>query len=299
MSNPDQSPATDAALPSDRINDICDLYVRLIREKRASHIDKGIDAGADYYIGDVAGYVAHAVNEAAASRIAELVAENEMLSKSLDESLFCNVQGIAESLASAQPVDPTEAAAMAATAPAGYVLLPRRPTREMERIFEEEGWQWEHILEAVGDITPDLPEDIEAIIACLGDDAAALRAENPECERAANMDAAAALIERLAPQAPVADQPAEPSPADPIRGLLQAHEDLIEQGENYAYFELAYTRRTGWMAWLTDRPASGEPGTAEYAKSRNVIAQGQGDSAEEACQDALDVMRAPKGDSNG
>jgi len=81
--------------------------------------------------------------------------------------------------------------------------------------------------------------------------------------------------------------------SDPIRGLLQAHEDLIEQGENYAYFELAYTRRTGWMAWLTDRPASGEPGTAEYAKSRKVIARGQGDSAEEACQDALDVMAAP------
>jgi len=80
--------------------------------------------------------------------------------------------------------------------------------------------------------------------------------------------------------------------ADPIRDLIQAHEELIEQGENYAYFELACTRQTGWMAWLTDRPARGEPGTTEYAKSRKVIARGQGDSAEEACQDALDVMRA-------
>lgn len=80
---------------------------------------------------------------------------------------------------------------------------------------------------------------------------------------------------------------------DPIRSLIQAHEDLIEHGENYAYFELAYTRRTGWTAWLTDRSASGEPGTAEYAKSLKVIARGQGDSAEEACQDALDVMFAP------
>lgn len=112
-------------------------------------------------------------------------------------------------------------------------------------------------------------------------------------------NAAAEVDDDGAAQAPVAGQPAEPSPADPIRSLLQAHEDLIEQGENYAYFELAYTRRTGWMAWLTDRPASGEPGTAEYAKSRKVIARGQGDSAEEACQDALDVMRTPKGDSNG
>lgn len=190
---------------------------------------------------------------------------------------------------------------MAATVPASHALVPRRLTREMEEVFEEEGWQWANFLEVVGDLPPDLHEDIDAIVACLGDDAAMLRDEtgNPEDERAANMDAAAALIERLAAQAPVAGQPAEPSPADPIRGLLQAHEDLIEQGENYAYFELAYTRRTGWMAWLTDRPASGEPGTAEYAKSRKVIARGQGDSAEEACQDALDVMRAPKGDSNG
>lgn len=54
------------------------------------------------------------------------------------------------------------------------------------------------------DGAPTLHEEIEAIVACLGDDAAALRADNPEDERAANMDAAAALIERLATQADTA-----------------------------------------------------------------------------------------------
>lgn len=40
-------------------------------------------------------------------------------------------------------------------------------------------------------------EEIEAVIACLGDDAAQLRDENPEDERADNMDRAATLLERL------------------------------------------------------------------------------------------------------
>jgi hypothetical protein len=37
-------------------------------------------------------------------------------------------------------------------------------------------------------------EDLEAVIACLGDDAATLREQNPECEMAANMDRAAELL---------------------------------------------------------------------------------------------------------
>lgn len=40
-------------------------------------------------------------------------------------------------------------------------------------------------------------EEIEAVIACLGDDAAQLRQENPEDERADNMDRAAELLGRL------------------------------------------------------------------------------------------------------
>lgn len=41
-------------------------------------------------------------------------------------------------------------------------------------------------------------EDIEAVIACLGDDAAQLRDDNPEDERADNMDRAAAMLRELA-----------------------------------------------------------------------------------------------------
>lgn len=37
-------------------------------------------------------------------------------------------------------------------------------------------------------------EELEAVIACLGDDAATLREQNPECEMAANMDRAAELL---------------------------------------------------------------------------------------------------------
>lgn len=40
-------------------------------------------------------------------------------------------------------------------------------------------------------------EDTDAVIACLGDDAAKLREDNPECEIASNMEAAAALLDAL------------------------------------------------------------------------------------------------------
>lgn len=54
-----------------------------------------------------------------------------------------------------------------------------------------------------------VPEDIEAIVACLGDDAATLLDENPECEIAANMLAAAKALEALSatPSPPPAEQP--------------------------------------------------------------------------------------------
>jgi hypothetical protein len=48
---------------------------------------------------------------------------------------------------------------------------------------------------------PALPEaeidECEAVIACLGDDAALLRHDNPHCEIAANMDAAADMLEKM------------------------------------------------------------------------------------------------------
>lgn len=43
-------------------------------------------------------------------------------------------------------------------------------------------------------LTPESWEEIEAVIACLGDDAAQLREENAEDERAANMERAAEML---------------------------------------------------------------------------------------------------------
>jgi hypothetical protein len=43
-------------------------------------------------------------------------------------------------------------------------------------------------------------DDIESVIACLGDDAAGLREENPECEIAKNMEIAAATLRSLCRQ---------------------------------------------------------------------------------------------------
>lgn len=41
-------------------------------------------------------------------------------------------------------------------------------------------------------------EEIDAVIACLGDDAAQLRDDNPDDERADNMDRAATMLRELA-----------------------------------------------------------------------------------------------------
>jgi hypothetical protein len=102
-----------------------------------------------------------------------------------------------------------------------------------------------------------------------------------ECETTANR-----ICELL-------NSPAQPSATawQALAGLLAEHAKLLE-GNPYCYFELAYTRSTGWMAWITDKPAKGEPGTAEYAKSRKVIARGQGDTPEEAAADALCAITA-------
>lgn len=85
---------------------------------------------------------------------------------------------------------------------------------------------------------------------------------------------------------------------DSIARLVAFHADQLEANP-YCYFELAYTRQTDWMAWITDRPAQGEPGTAAYAKSRKVIVRGQGSTAQEACADALAAIAAASGGEQG
>lgn len=74
---------------------------------------------------------------------------------------------------------------------------------------------------------------------------------------------------------------------DPIRVLIATHQNLLDAGNSYAYFELAYTRQTGWSAWLCDRPPEGTPGTPGFGSNRTVLAKGQGQTATLACEAAL------------
>lgn len=69
-----------------------------------------------------------------------------------------------------------------------------------------------------------------------------------------------------------------------IRALIAQHSKELEHN-HYAYFELAYTRRTGWMVWITDKPAFRE--SVLVNPDRKVLASGQGDTPEAACAAAL------------
>lgn len=84
---------------------------------------------------------------------------------------------------------------------------------------------------------------------------------------------------------------------DPLRQMLAQHEAHLEQNP-YAYFELAYTRRTGWMVWITDKPAFRE--SVLVNPDRKVLWQGQGDTPDEACENAALAAQAKQGGaSNG
>lgn len=77
-----------------------------------------------------------------------------------------------------------------------------------------------------------------------------------------------------------------PSPREDIAidALIAMHALLLESNP-YTYFELAYTRTTGWMAWICSNAREQDP-------DRKILAQGQGDTAEEACENALDQLTA-------
>jgi hypothetical protein len=69
---------------------------------------------------------------------------------------------------------------------------------------------------------------------------------------------------------------------DPLRALIAKHAGLLADGPyaHYCYFELAYTRHTGWMAWLCSNQREQDP-------DRVVLAHGQGSTPDEACRNAL------------
>lgn len=69
--------------------------------------------------------------------------------------------------------------------------------------------------------------------------------------------------------------------------LLMEHARMIRHGNHYAYFELAYTRQTMWMAFLCNKPKTDDP-------DRIVLAKGQGKTPEEACKLALESLPRKK-----
>lgn len=76
--------------------------------------------------------------------------------------------------------------------------------------------------------------------------------------------------------------PPVPATDDPIHALLAKHQALLADSER-TYFELAYTRPTGFMAWITDKPLA----STVVNPDRKVLVSGQGDTAAAACANAL------------
>lgn len=58
----------------------------------------------------------------------------------------------------------------------------------------------------------------------------------------------------------------------------------------YCYFELAYTRATGWMVWVCDKCP--DPDTMQPYQGRKIITNGQGATPEEAAKNALILYKA-------
>jgi len=75
-----------------------------------------------------------------------------------------------------------------------------------------------------------------------------------------------------------------------IRRLLSLHAGLLKKNP-YCYFELIYTRQTGWMAWLCSKLKADDT-------ERAVHAYGRGDTAEEAAQQAVEYHRTHMGRFN-
>lgn len=86
-----------------------------------------------------------------------------------------------------------------------------------------------------------------------------------------------ALLAAQASQSPDTEQ--RRSEADAIAQLIALHAQELDQND-YAYFELAYTRRTEWMAWICSNHRDDDP-------NRKVIARGQGGTPQEACAAAV------------
>lgn len=69
----------------------------------------------------------------------------------------------------------------------------------------------------------------------------------------------------------------------PIDMLVAAHAQAISENP-YAYLEIAYSRSTGWMAWLCTNVITRD-------KNRRVLACGSGGNVDQACLNAVRRMK--------
>lgn len=89
---------------------------------------------------------------------------------------------------------------------------------------------------------------------------------------------------KMKPKQPKKKKAVAVNPLNPLRELLAAHAKLVSKNPD-TYFELAYTKQAGWMAWLCDKPYSdGDP-------SRVVLAKGVGDTPDKACEAAVTALK--------
>lgn len=95
--------------------------------------------------------------------------------------------------------------------------------------------------------------------------------------------AALATQQEAQPQA----EPAGGDKEDALREFFALHAAEVDANP-YAYCEVAYTRATGWMAWITDKPLA----CVVENPDRKVLMRGQGDTPEEAAADAIRAARA-------
>ena len=69
-----------------------------------------------------------------------------------------------------------------------------------------------------------------------------------------------------------------------VEKVMKIHQDMLQEN-SYCYFELAYTRTTDWMVWICSKAREQDP-------NRKILLNGQGSTAEDACQNALDNYAA-------
>jgi hypothetical protein len=68
--------------------------------------------------------------------------------------------------------------------------------------------------------------------------------------------------------------------------------DKAKEANPYLYFELARDRKTDWMCWLVDQSRAAVSGERANAEGKPVLCEGQGATANEACEPAVAVLEA-------